>query len=254
MLPSFALALSFLTIFRVPLYPSRSAGPKELAASFAWFPVVGVLLGGIWALLMAVLRPQLPPLLVAVLLVLVMAVLTRGLHLDGLADLADGVGGGYTPQRRLEIMKDSRIGTFGATALLLILALKIAALSALVSAAQWQALLLTPLLSRLAMVLGAYRSIYPRPEGGLGKSFCEQLNLAQVGVALSLALVATLAIAAVLGGIMLLSMLACVGLLRLGSRRWLGGTTGDVLGALNEIAEAVLLTVAVLATSKLAGS
>jgi adenosylcobinamide-GDP ribazoletransferase len=254
MLSSFGLALSFLTIFRVPLLPSRLASPTELAASFAFFPVVGALLGGIWVLLATALRPLLPPGVIAVLLTLVVAVLTRGLHLDGLADLADGAGGGYTPQRRLEIMKDSRIGTFGAVALMLILTLKIAALYSLVQTAQWQALLLTPMLSRLAMVLGAYRSIYPRPEGGLGKSFCEQLSFRHVAGALLLTLAGIAASAPLLGGILLLSGLVCVGLLRFCSQRWLGGITGDVLGALNEISEAVLLAVAAAVTSNLPGN
>jgi adenosylcobinamide-GDP ribazoletransferase len=244
MLPSCALALSFLTILRVPLLPSRTAGPTELAASFVFFPAVGALLGCIWVVLATALQPLLPYGVTAVLLTLAMALLTRGLHLDGLADLADGIGGGFTPERRLEIMKDSRIGTFGAAALILILALKIVSLQALLQTHQWQALFLAPMLSRLGMVLGAYRSIYPRPEGGLGKSFCEQLSFGQLLAALMLTLAGIALTSPLLGGLMLLSLLACVGILRLGSRLWLGGVTGDVLGAINEMSEAVLLTVA----------
>jgi adenosylcobinamide-GDP ribazoletransferase len=244
MLSSFALALSFLTILRVPLLPSRTAGPKELAAGFVYFPAVGALLGGIWVVLAMALRTLLPHGVTAVLLTLVMALLTRGLHLDGLADLADGVGGGFTPERRLEIMKDSRIGTFGAAALILFLALKIVALHVLVQEHQWHALFLAPMLSRLGMVLGAYRSIYARPEGGLGKSFCEQLSFPQMLAALLITLAGMVLTSPILGALILLSLLACVGALRLASRRWLGGVTGDVLGAINEISEAVLLCLA----------
>ncbi len=244
MIPSFALALSFLTIFRLPGLATRTASPSELAASFVFFPVVGAWLGVIWVLLTMALRPCLPSGVLAVLLTAVLAVLTRGLHLDGLADLADGVGGGYTPERRLEIMKDSRIGTFGGVALILILAMKIGALNALLQAGKWQPLLLVPMLSRLGMVLGAYRSVYPRPEGGLGKSFCEQLRVQHTLAAGLLALIGSLAISPVLAGFMLVSLMVCVGLVRVCSRTWLGGITGDVLGALNEISEAVLLAVA----------
>ena len=244
MLPSFALALSFLTILRVPLLPSRTAGPKELAASFVFFPAVGALLGGIWVVLAVALRPLLPHSVTAVLLTLVMALLTRGLHLDGLADLADGAGGGFTPERRLEIMKDSRVGPFGAAALILILALKIVSLQALLQTNQWQALFLAPMLSRLGMVLGAFRSVYPRPEGGLGKSVCEHLSFGQMVLALGLPVVGVAVVAPFLGAMMLLSLLACVGMLRIGSRHWLGGVTGDVLGAINEMSEAALLCVA----------
>jgi adenosylcobinamide-GDP ribazoletransferase len=253
MISSFALALSFLTVLRVPLLPTRLASPAELAASFAFFPLVGAILGALWAVLALVLRPAFPPAVIAGLLTLMMAILTRGLHLDGLADLADGVGGGYTAEKRLEIMKDSRIGTFGAVALILILTIKITALQTLVQTNQWQILLMVPLLSRLGMVLAAYRSAYPRPEGGLGKSFCEQLSLGHLLVALGLAAIAGAVIAPLLGGFLLAALLAQVGLLRVLAKRWLGGITGDVLGALNEISEALLLTLAIPATTMMPG-
>ncbi|HAA04547.1 MAG TPA: adenosylcobinamide-GDP ribazoletransferase, partial [Syntrophobacteraceae bacterium] len=244
MLRTFALALSFLTILRVPLVPARLASPTELAASFVFFPLVGVILGGIWVLLAFAWKLVLTPALIAVLLTLTMALLTRGLHLDGLADLADGVGGGYTPEKRLTIMKDSRIGTFGATALILVLALKVSALYPLLQTGQWRALLLVPILSRLGMVWGAYRSVYPRPEGGLGKAFCEQLHVGHLLAATTLGAVAVVLVAPLAGAVLLIALSGCVGLLRILAQRWLGGITGDVLGALNEIAEALLLTVA----------
>jgi adenosylcobinamide-GDP ribazoletransferase len=253
MISSFALALSFLTVLRVPLLPVRLASPAELAASFACFPIVGAILGGLWATFALSLRPVFPPALVAGLLTLMMALVTRGLHLDGLADLADGVGGGYTAEKRLEIMKDSRIGTFGAVALILILTIKIAALQTLVQTNQWRILLLVPLLSRLGMVLTAYRSAYPRPEGGLGKSFCEQLSLGHLLAALGLAAIAGAVIAPLLGGFLLAALVAQVVLLRVLAKRWLGGITGDVLGACNEISEALLLTLAIPATAMLPG-
>jgi adenosylcobinamide-GDP ribazoletransferase len=173
--------------------------------------------------------------------------------LDGLADLVDGVGGGYTPEKRLAIMKDSRIGTFGAAALILVLALKITALQALIQGDQWRALLLVPMLSRLGMVLGAYHSVYPRPEGGLGKTFCEELKAGHLLAATALACVAVVLIAPLAGAVLLMTLLGCVGVSRMLATRWLGGVTGDVLGALNEIAEALLLTVAVPATTMLPG-
>lgn len=251
MLHSFALALSFLTILRLPLLPARLAGPMELAASFTFFPLVGAILGGFWVLFAAAVKPLLPPALIAVLLTGFMALLTRGLHLDGLADLVDGVGGGYTPEKRLAIMKDSRIGTFGAAALVLVLILKITALQALIQSNQWRALLLVPMLSRLGMVLGAYRIVYPRPEGGLGKTFCEQLKAGHSLAATAITLLAVVLIAPLGGAVLFMTLLGCVGLLRTSARHWLGGVTGDVLGALNEIAEALLLTVAVATATML---
>jgi adenosylcobinamide-GDP ribazoletransferase len=101
------------------------------------------------------------------------------------------------------------------------------------------------------MVLGAYRSVYPRPEGGLGKTFCEHLKAGHSLAAIAITLLTVVLIAPLVGAVLLMTLLGCVGLLRTSARHWLGGVTGDVLGALNEIAEAVLLTVAVAATTML---
>jgi len=124
-------------------------------------------------------------------------------------------------------------------------------LQALIQSDQWRAILLVPVLSRLGMVLGAYRSVYPRPEGGLGKTFCEQLKAGHALAATAITLLAVVLIAPLAGAVFFITLLGCVGLLRTSARHWLGGVTGDVLGALNEIAEALLLTVAVAAATML---
>jgi adenosylcobinamide-GDP ribazoletransferase len=245
MIRHFALALSFLTILRLPFVSRDTADSLDLARSFYWFPLVGLVLGGCWLLAALLLHALMPPLLLSVLLTTLMALLTRGLHLDGLADLADGVGGGFTPERRLQIMKDSCVGSFGALALILGIACKVAALSALLPGRSWwPELVLIPTLSRLAMVLGAYKSTYARLEGGLGKPFCEHIQPAHVAAASASTLVAGLVLAPLMSAILLPVLLACVLLVRRLTRRWLGGITGDVLGALNEITEAALLTIA----------
>ena len=101
-----------------------------------------------------------------------MTLVTRGFHLDGLADLADGIGGGYTPQRRLEIMKDSATGAFGALALVLAILLKTSAIYSLIMAKSWIALAIVPAMSRFAIVVCAYKSPCARTEG-LAKSSIE---------------------------------------------------------------------------------
>jgi adenosylcobinamide-GDP ribazoletransferase len=245
MLHQFSLALSFLTILRLPLISPGVAGSEQLARSFSWFPLVGTILGGCWLLTALLLRTVAPPLLLAALLTTLMAVLTRGLHLDGLADLADGVGGGYTPERRLQIMKDSCVGTFGALALILAIALKVAALDTLLTGrGWWPELLLIPTFSRCAIVLGAYKSTYARLEGGLGKPFCDHLQAPQVLAVSVYTLAAGLALAPRMSAILFAVVLLCVLLMRGLTRRWLGGITGDVLGAINEITEVALLSTA----------
>jgi adenosylcobinamide-GDP ribazoletransferase len=240
----FAIALSFLTLFRLPGSAQITVTPVDLARSLSYYPLVGFLLGACWFGAALLLHPLLPAPVLAVLLTALMALMTRGLHLDGLADLADGAWGGYSRERRLEIMKDSSIGTFGATALILILILKVAALSTLVPARAWSMLLLAPALSRYAMVLASFKSTYARAEGGLGKAVCDHISTRQIRTATAAAVLICLIMAPFRGGFLFLILIACVLFLRFLTQRWLGGITGDVLGAINEITEAVLLSVA----------
>jgi adenosylcobinamide-GDP ribazoletransferase len=249
MLNDFATALTFLTILRIPCVSSPGATSAALGRSFSFFPVVGCLLGACWLALAYLISPWIPPLLLAVLLTAVMAFLTRALHLDGLADLADGVGGGYTAERRLEIMKDSRSGAFGAIALILAIVLKAAALDTLILQRSWPPMLLVPVLSRFAMALAAYHSTYARKEGGIGKPFLEHVTSREILLASLFSVAASILLVRVLSVFYLAGMLALVGSLRHLSNRWLGGITGDVLGAVNEITEVGLLCFAACAAS-----
>jgi adenosylcobinamide-GDP ribazoletransferase len=238
----FTIALSFLTLLRLPCASSDHITPADLARSFTWFPVVGLMLGAC-SVAVAVLLQGAPPLVLAVLLVALQAILTRGLHLDGLADLADGLGGGYTRERRLEIMKDSRTGAFGALALIFAVLLKSAAMFTLLLGHCWSAMLLAPVMSRFAMVLGAYQMSHARSTGGLARPFLEHMDVQQVLVASLLSVMCLMFFGVKLAALYLVLAAACAGLLRVLARRWLGGMTGDVLGAINEISEIVLLTV-----------
>jgi adenosylcobinamide-GDP ribazoletransferase len=238
------IAVSFLTVFRLPFTSLEETDSKDLAGSFSFFPLVGLVPGVCCGALVVALHRWMPPLLLAVVITAALALLTRGLHLDGLADLADGAGGGYTPERRLAIMKDSSTGAFGALALALAVSFKVAAFHGLIAARSWSPFFLVPVLSRFAMVLAAYKAPYPRPQGGLGKPFLQSMSALQP----LLAAVFALSLCALLNlrhaWIYLVLALLCVGVLRLLARRWLGGVTGDVLGALNEIAEIVLFSCA----------
>jgi adenosylcobinamide-GDP ribazoletransferase len=237
-----AVAVSFLTIFRLPWTSSEIASPADLARSFSWFPLVGLMLGLCVVAPVYILQSG-PPFVLAVLVAALLAVLTRGLHLDGLADVADGIGGGYTPERRLEIMKDSRTGPFGALALIFAVLLKVAALYTLILSHCWFAILLAPVLSRLAMVLGAYKMPYARRVEGLAKPFLEHMELQQLLAASLLSVLFLVFLSMRFAPFFLGIVVVCAGLSRFFARRWLGGTTGDMLGALNEITEVAVLTV-----------
>ncbi len=188
---------------------------------------------------------SLHPMLVAALGITTLVVSTGAFHEDGLGDSADGLFGGHTPERRLEIMKDSRVGSFGAVAIALALLLRVTALGSIVAAAGgWVAastLLVAAMASRAAGVrLLACES--PARTGGasaaVGRPSSATAWIA-IGLAATLGLGLTLAAKAPPNGLLLalaLSALATLGLARL-ARRLIGGQTGDVVGAVQQVTE-----------------
>jgi adenosylcobinamide-GDP ribazoletransferase len=241
------LALTFLT--KLP-WPWRGpADEAALARSMFWFPWVGAVLGLIfwaaWAGLMKILPA---PAAAAVLLTLTVWV-TGGLHLDGLADTADGLGGGRTPAEALSIMKDSRVGAFGVISLILGLVLKFSLFLSLATQTRGAgALLLFSIISRWSMVLLAYLSPYARVEGGLGQAMTLGVSpWVLMGASLSAGGLAVL----ILGAPGLLLLIIAAALVWLGSlyfQRRLGGITGDILGATNEVVEVLVLAGALMLT------
>ncbi len=235
----FAIALTFLTILPLPV--RREVTAADLAGAMAWFPAVGLVLGGILAGTAALGQARLPPPALAGVLVVLLAGLTRGLHLDGLADTLDGLGGGRTPADSLRIMKDHAVGAFGATGIAALLLLKYGLLAALLTQGSLRLLIIFPVVSRFAMVLLAYLSPYARPEGGLGEamtSLTTRQTLAWAGGSAVLMVV-------LLNGGAGLAALGVTATLTWGLavyfRRRLGGVTGDVCGAVNEVMETVAL-------------
>jgi adenosylcobinamide-GDP ribazoletransferase len=239
------LALTFLT--KLP-WPWRGpADEPALARSMFWFPWVGAILGlGFW-LAWGGLQKILPAPAAASLLLVLTVWVTGGLHLDGLADTADGLGGSHNPADALRIMKDSRVGAFGVISLILALVLKFSLFLSLPAKTGGTAvLLLYPVISRWCMVLLAYLSPYARAEGGLGQAMTLGVSpRVLTGASLSTGALALL----ILGAPGLALCAAAAALVWLGSRyfqRRLGGITGDILGATNEVAEVLVLAGALL--------
>lgn len=231
----FRRALGFLTV--LPVGRNLPCDGPLLARSMALFPAVGLLLGLLLALSNWALQLILPPLVAAPLLVALLAWLTGAMHLDGLADLADGLAGGQDRESRLRIMKDSRIGAIGAVALVLLLLLKVLAIHSLPAPLQSPALVLMPAAGRWLQVVLAALCAYARPEGGTGGAFVENVGAPQVLYAgLTLALAALVLFGLKGLGVLLGLGLLAVWLLRLCNSR-LGGVTGDALGAATELAE-----------------
>ena len=241
-------ALGFLTILPVPGAGSRD---RSLAPSLAFFPAVGLLLGLVlWALDLAF-DDVLGPSLTGAILVVGLVVMTRGLHLEGLMDSCDGLLGGHTRERRLEIMKDSHAGAFAVIGGISAMLLKWAAIASLPAPGRAWGLLLFPALSRWAMVVGVVAFPYARKQG-LGAVFQGGSRTPILLSGGSLALSAALFLGGP-GGVALFGLATLLALsIGKGFSALLGGLTGDTYGAINEIVEsAILITAVGLASSRL---
>jgi adenosylcobinamide-GDP ribazoletransferase len=232
------LAVQLLTA--VPLPVAVPAEARHLGRALALFPLVGLVLGLGLAALDRLLLAAFPLGLATVLLLVAATLLTGGLHLDGLMDACDGLFGGRTAERRLEIMRDSRVGSYGVLGGVLQLLLKLAALAALPVDARGAALVTSLVAGRWAMA-GVAGLFPPARREGLGAAFKEGASLSLVAVATGLALlVAWLALGA--AGLALLGLAAVVALLAGRSMTAkLGGLTGDCYGAVDEVVEATVL-------------
>ncbi len=235
---SILFALQFLTI--IPLAPGLSFKDSELKASLAFFPSVGLLLGCLLAGFDSTARNLWPPSVVGVMDVALLAFLTRGLHLDGLADTSDALGSGAGPEKALSIMKDSHSGALGILVLILVLLLKSSALAVLSGRGAWEVMLLCPCLSRWALNVMASSSIYARPEGGLGKAFVGPGTRWTLALAGPTALGAAWFIWGLWGIWFFAGVVAWSLLVSLWFKIRLGGVTGDVLGGHLEISETLL--------------
>ena len=232
-------ALQFLT--RVPIR-TRSAVAHDRVVP--WFPVAGLLIGAAVGGIAAGASELLPPLVVGAVAVAVGLLITGAFHEDGLADVADAFGGGWTVERRLEILKDSRHGTYGVAALTTSIVVRVASAASIVApAALFTAFVAAHCFGRSAAVV-AMRLAPPATESGLGVSAASAVRPAPtlVGLAGGTAAVAALAgwwtapfvAAAAIG------TLATVWL----ATRKIGGLAGDVLGAVEQVVECLVLVVA----------
>ena len=239
-------ALSFLT--RLPVSPRGEASGLDLAGSLPYYPLVGLVVGALpLGLALALLKLGLGDTeLAAALLLTAMVLLTGALHLDGLADAVDGLAGGTDREDSLRIMKEGSVGPFGVVALILDLLLRWLIVSELLLRAQWNLLLLAPIVSRTALVALILFFPYARREGKSTPFFASS-KPRHLSLALLVALALVLPAAPLLGPVLLLIGLLVVFGVGLYVRSKLGGITGDILGLANELAElAVLLACALL--------
>lgn len=237
-LKGFRTALGFLTILPVPAAPDVNT--KALAGALPWFPWVGWVVGAAAAAAAYLLSRVFSPLTAAVMSAALWALITGGLHLDGLADCCDGLLVSAPRERRLEIMKDPRLGGFGAMGLVLFLLLKVAVLQTIIENSAWNVILLAAAAGRSAVYLALSQ---PSARlGGLGAQVRSGVGWAGIlfGLIPLVGLVVWLGWpglgAAAAGG------LVCAGVLWLARNR-IGGVTGDVYGMIIELVELFVLLV-----------
>ena len=246
----FFIALQFFTRLPIPAWVGFEASWLQHASRY--FPLVGVVVAALAAAVYAAAALVLPAPVAAVLSTAASIYITGAFHEDGFADTCDGLGGGMTRERALEIMKDSRVGAYGAIGIVCMLATKLSALALLPAHLAVAALFVAHPISRLAATALIWKLDYVRGEGK-AKPLAQQMTGTEFAIAaLTCALPAAGVLAAgwmtpaALAAAVLASAAAALWLGRLFVRR-LGGYTGDCLGAVQQLAEA-LVYVAVLAT------
>jgi len=237
----FFCALQFMTRLPTPRMPGFQ--PDWIARSSPYYPVVGWIAGAICAAVMLAASRFWPGLPAAILAVGAGLLVTGGFHEDGLADTADGLGGGQTPARRLEIMKDSRTGSYGVLALWTALSLKAILLAGL---APWRAALVLILAHGLArafaVVVMALLNYAGDPEAAKLKPAPLGVRPMEALIALALGVAPLLAFLPMINIVVGLILATCAaGVVAFLARRLIGGFTGDVLGAVQQVAEVGLL-------------
>ena len=237
---SFLLAWRFLTILPGGK-KDADIGSRDLGRSMSFYPLVGLLLGVILWAAYGLFSHAFPRTLCDGLIILLLAILTGALHLDGLADTLDGMAAGKSTEERLRIMRDHRVGTFGVVGLILTLGVKFLALNSLPEEITGKTLLVALVLSRWSMVQLTYRAPYARPEGGLGKIFKENVKKREMVIATAFSLIVATFFLRFWGAVLWLAVGVSALGIQLFFEKKIGGVTGDILGAANEIHEILVL-------------
>ncbi len=233
---SIIAAFQFLTIF--PALIKRMFTPQEMGRAVGWFPLVGVALGFSLFGVNYAARLVFPPTVAAALTLSAWVIFTRAFHLDGFMDTCDGLFGGWTPERRLEIMKDSRVGAFGVAGGVLVLLIEYSALSSTTNL--FPSILLAATLGRWASPLVIYSFPYAR-EDGLGNEMKRNVRWQEVVVSTLIAGITAWVMLGWLGFVFMLGAAAVGFLTSLYAMRLLPGLTGDIYGTVTTLVEMLIL-------------
>jgi len=240
----FIIAVQFLT--RLPTPGLNNISQQDIGHSLAWYPLVGLIIGGILVGALELLSNA-PVSLQAALILSLWVLITGALHLDGLADSADAwLGGHGDKEKTLAIMKDPTSGPAAVVILILVLLTKYTAIEAIITNGDWLILLFAPMLARGMMLLLFQTTAYVRT-GGLGEALAHHHSHLIGWMLIAALAIACVWVLALQGVIILVSSCVIFLFVRHMMKKRLGGTTGDTAGALIEISEAVILLGIVLA-------
>lgn len=230
------IAFQFLTIF--PALVNRRFTPQKMGRAAGWFPLVGVALGAALYGVNYFARMFFPANVAAALTLSAWVIFTRALHLDGFMDSCDALFGGWTAERRLEILKDSRMGAFGVVGGILVLLLKYSALSS--STNIFPALILAPTLGRWILPLIIFAFPYAR-QNGLGFDMKQNVGWKEIILATLIAGITSWLVYGWMGFALMALAATCAFLIALYASRLLNSLTGDIYGAATIATETLVL-------------
>jgi len=236
----FRTAVAFLT--RIPVSRERESSAARIGRSTLWFPAVGLFVGASHLLTLTLLDGLLPSSIVAICILIVDVLLTGGLHMDGLADTADGFGGGWTKTEVLDIMRDHAIGAYGAMALILFLALKATLIATIIDAPDRVPLFLAaPVVGRWSSVVLSFALPYARTHNesvGAASAFVGRRELLVATTVCLAVVIVAFGARSLLFAASALLITACWGVV---CHRTIQGVTGDTLGTSIAVTEVVIL-------------
>jgi adenosylcobinamide-GDP ribazoletransferase len=235
---SLIAAFQFLTIF--PTIIRRMFTSREMGQAVAWFPLVGLVLGMLLYGVHYTAQLIFPANVSAAITIFAWVIFTRAFHLDGLMDTCDGLFGGFTPERRMEIMKDSRMGAFGVAGGILVLLTQYSALESSVNV--FAGLILATTLGRWASPLVIYAFPYAR-EDGLGSEMKKNVHFKEILIATLIAGLTSWFLFSWLGFALMLGAAIVAILICLYAMRLIPGLTGDIYGTVTTAVEMLVLLV-----------
>ncbi len=235
----FLTALQFLTIIRISKYLDITG--EKLGKSMSYFPLIGLFIGLILVAARTVFSFFLPASLVDILVIVVLVILAGAFHLDGFADTVDGLAGGTDQEKTLAIMKDSQIGSFAVVGLILLLILKLSALMEVPAEIKNRALLIMPVFGRWSTVQLASSFSYARSGPGTALAFTQFAGKKEYIISTLITVIISFGLFQIKGLAAMFIIAILTLLFGLFFKKRIGGVTGDIMGATNEINEVVTL-------------